>query len=456
MNCVYCCIFNKEEYIKLLFLLLESIFIYGELKDNIEILVYTSSEFMNLIKDSHLYDENKIKFQLNDNYTDVYSSCCSRLDFFEFENIDRYEKILYLDSDVLIKNDLNSVFDICEEQILYVLKEGTIEYIEPRCEDYWGHNLFTQEEINMYEDKSAFSSGIILFKNCEEIKNLFQIIKEDIKIRRHSFIDQPHIIYNAFKYNMYNNTLLQNFAHNNNLDINSPYTIHHFPGVPGKSDLKLKKMNKFMFQLKNKTIENNIQEAKNFINTHLIQIIKDSNELLEGNIFMFHHTMKYTDKFIKKTKNISNLVLNKNINHIMEIGFNAGFSTLLMLISNPNLHITCFDLGEHSYTIPCYEKIKEFYGDRLDLIIGDSTKTLPLHNDTYQLIHIDGGHTTEVATSDIENSLRLSTNKTILIMDDYDFPNLHKLWDSYIINKNLKKLDIFVYNSPHHDIKYII
>ena len=62
--------------------------------------------------------------------------------------------------------------------------------------------------------------------------------------------------------------------------------------------------------------------------------------------------------------------------NVMEIGFNSGFSTLLMLISNTNMHITCFDLGEHSYTLPCYEKIKETFGDRISIVIGDSTKTL--------------------------------------------------------------------------------
>ena len=80
----------------------------------------------------------------------------------------------------------------------------------------------------------------------------------------------------------------------------------------------------------------------------------------------------------------------------MEIGFNSGFSTLLMLISNPNIHIFCFDLGEHKYTIPCYEKLKETFGDRINITIGDSTKTLQNINDNYDLIHIDGGHSTEV------------------------------------------------------------
>jgi len=139
----------------------------------------------------------------------------------------------------------------------------------------------------------------------------------------------------------------------------------------------------------------------------------------------------------------------------MEIGFNSGFSTLLMLMTNPNIHMTCFDLGEHKYTMPCYEKMKETFGDRIHIITGDSTKTLETVSVTYDLIHIDGGHQTEVANSDIINSYRLSKQGTILIMDDYDFHNLKSLWDSYINKYNLKQLNINLYNSPHHDIKYV-
>jgi hypothetical protein len=36
----------------------------------------------------------------------------------------------------------------------------------------------------------------------------------------------------------------------------------------------------------------------------------------------------------------------------------------------------------------------------------------------------------------------------------YNLPNLHTLWDGYIAKYKLKNLDIHIYPSPHHDIKY--
>ena len=171
---------------------------------------------------------------------------------------------------------------------------------------------------------------------------------------------------------------------------------------------------------------------------------------------MSHHTTDFTDVYVNKVKNISNILLNKNIKHVMEIGFNSGFSALLMLLSNPNITVTCFDLGDHKYTMPCYEKLKESFSNRINLILGNSLQTLPNINDIYDLIHIDGSISTEFVASDIINSYRLSKLGTIIILNDYEFDNLRYLWDNYVNIYNFKRLNITLYNSPHHDIKYVI
>ncbi len=453
MNCIFCCVFNQEKYIDMFFLLLESIFIYGNLDDNTNILVYTSTLFMDIIKQSHLFCDKKIKFEINDTYNTVDSACKSRLDLFKFSSISNYSKILYLDTDIIVKKNINTVFNVCEKDILYALEEGDIN-----CDtDFWGKTLFG-DEIHYFSDKVAFTSGILLFNNCEKIQDLFNKINEDIVKRPYFFAcyDQPYIIYNAFKYNLYDNKVLKSLVVGGNNNIHSDKVIHHFPGGPGIYQHKIESMSIFLNNIKDFTITNNINKTKLYIDEFLLPIIYNCGELLEGNIFMLHQTTTYTDLYLNKTKNICNLVLNKNIKNVIEIGFNSGFSALLMLLSNPHLHITCLDLCDHKYVLPCYEKIKETFGDRIDIIIGDSRETLKNITDAnYDLIHIDGGHETEIADSDIINCYRLSKKGTILIMDDYDFSNLHELWDSYINKYKLKPLNINLYNSPHHDIKFI-
>jgi hypothetical protein len=75
MNCIFCCIFNQEKYVDMFFLLLESIFIYGNLNKNTNILVYTSTSFMNIIKQSHLFNNDKIIFEINDTYDNIDKAC---------------------------------------------------------------------------------------------------------------------------------------------------------------------------------------------------------------------------------------------------------------------------------------------------------------------------------------------------------------------------------------------
>ena len=248
MNCIFICVFNQEKYIDMFLLLLESILLYGNLDYYTNILVYTSTKFMNIIKQHRLFNDEKIKFEINDTYDNIDKACKARLDLFNLKSITNYNKILYLDTDILVKDDINKVFDICKKDVLYVLEEGVID----SDTDYWGKTLFGNE-INNYKDKSAFTSGILLFNNCENIKKLFIKIKEDIINRpyKFSFYDQPYIVYNAFKYNLYDNKILNKLAVNNDKNIYSDKVIHHFPGGPGFYEHKIDAMTIFLNKLKN-------------------------------------------------------------------------------------------------------------------------------------------------------------------------------------------------------------
>jgi len=227
-------------------IMLYSILNYGCLTEQTEILVYTTTHFMNIIKTCNLFNPAKIKFEINDAYIDIDKACKSRLDFFDLPSARKYEKILYLDADIIVKGDVNRVFAVCELDLIYALEESTIDDVN----DWHGYTLFGAE-VNNYADKSAFTSGILLFKNCENMKMLFNRIREDIVNRPYlnSFYDQPYIIYNAFKYNLYNNKVLNTFAINNDFDINSNIVIHHFPGNVGNYWRKIHNMLVFLKEL---------------------------------------------------------------------------------------------------------------------------------------------------------------------------------------------------------------
>lgn len=245
-NCVFVCVFAQEKYVDMFFLLLESMFLYGQLDDRTKILVYTTTHFMNIIKQNTLFNGEKINFEINDTYNNVGKACKARLDVFNLPSIKNYDKILYLDTDILVKDDINKVFNVCEEDILYVLEEGDMGIDK---HDYHGRSLFG-DELAMYEDKTAFTSGILLFNNSKKMSWFFNKIQEDIVKRPHFFYDQPHIVYNAFKYKIYNNKILKEFVVNNDKNIFSNKVIHHFPGTPGLYQVKISDMSIFLNNIK--------------------------------------------------------------------------------------------------------------------------------------------------------------------------------------------------------------
>jgi lipopolysaccharide biosynthesis glycosyltransferase len=193
------------------------------------------------------------RFEINDTYNTVEKACKARLDLFDLlvhtNKKYNYEKILYLDTDIIVKGNLQNIFDLCQKDQLYVLEEGTID----SDTDFWGKTLFQNAgDLELYTNKTAFTSGILLFNNCETIKNLFSCINLDIIKRPFKFYchDQPYIVYNAFKYDLYDNQSLKPFAVNNDHDVCSSKTIHHFPGDPGMHQNKLKHMFAFLTGLK--------------------------------------------------------------------------------------------------------------------------------------------------------------------------------------------------------------
>jgi len=110
----------------------------------------------------------------------------------------------------------------------------------------------------------------------------------------------------------------------------------------------------------------------------------------------------------------------------MEIGFNAGHSAEIFLNSRGDLTLTSFDLGIHKYVSVAKEYIDATYPSRHALILGDSTKSVPVYSQIkkdikFDLIFIDGGHEYETAKADLENCFHLAHKDTIVILDDTIF-----------------------------------
>lgn len=124
----------------------------------------------------------------------------------------------------------------------------------------------------------------------------------------------------------------------------------------------------------------------------------------------------------EQTEALGKLADHMSHRSILEIGFNAGHSADTFL-SHSLAHVTSFDLEARDYVRSAKKYIDEKYPSRHTLIVGDSTKTIPLYikenpNKKFDLIYIDGGHTQEIAYADLMNCRELAHSNTIVIMDD--------------------------------------
>lgn len=207
-----------------------------------------------------------------------------------------------------------------------------------------------------------------------------------------------------------------------------------------------------------KLIDLKIEEWKTIIESKFISKILECNEILEGNIYSLNTKTEYYNYFLNKQRNICLCGINlKENSEILEIGFNSGFSALLLLLStHPSIKITCVDINCHKYTIPCFNIIKEMFPDRIQILLGNSNNVLPTLNTKYDLIHIDGCHYTKIVENDIKNSLSLIKNNGILIMDDVDFNDLGSLWNTYVDTYKLSDVNFDIYNCQFHSIKKYI
>ena len=179
-------------------------------------------------------------------------------------------------------------------------------------------------------------------------------------------------------------------------------------------------------------IDKILDNTYNLIQTELLPLTNSFGKELEGSMFDKDRINQLTYKDKNKLINLCDVLLNKNPKQILEIGFNAGFSTLLMLMTNPNINITCVDICEHKYVIPCYEVISKKFPGKVEFIKGNSEIVLPnliKQNKRYDMIHFDGCHKVLTVFHNIHNSIKMSNENTILIIDDYNESHINVLWN---------------------------
>ena len=399
------CVFHQESYITLLKLLITSISVKANIKkETTDILIITSKLFQPLIQKELEAFNLPLHYYILDLHTLMESSCC-KLKIFQYNEIDKYQKILYLDTDVLVNSDVNVLFDIeISSEKLHALEEGNIGHDY----NYWGKQFFDFTKFN--SNSPAFSAGVFYFMNSLSIKKLFEDTNAHIStyIRENKPIpvclDQPFLVYNSFIQDKYENQFMKKYLENNPSIVNYEKIIYHFPGGPGHYASKYEKMTSFWEKMKY-----NIFDTRNEMLKYYCEKISNPN-IVEIGVF--------------KGELLDYLVKNCNFKSIDAVDLFEGVTCSGNADGND---VVYYDVGKS------YLELLEKYKDTPNINIHKSNSINFLQNQEdnyYDIIYIDGDHSYNGVKNDLFNAYRTIKNGGYIMGHDYEM-NMKKAKNIY-------------------------
>jgi len=207
-NLLYFCVFHNKGYIELLDILLSSMLHFSKI-NNFDILVLTSNDFKPIIEGLSSKFNIQILIQTFE-FNTQHEAGCARLSIFSYKYIDLYNKILYIDTDIIVQNDISRLFDIAIEDKIYAVQEYDI--------NGEGHGAWFFDFTKFEKSTPAINSGVLLFQNTTKIRKLFANINLHINSLKKTMsifplcMDQPFIVYHSFINDACNNELMKQYV----------------------------------------------------------------------------------------------------------------------------------------------------------------------------------------------------------------------------------------------------
>lgn len=179
MNLIYFTIGHDPNYVKLLEFCIGSIHDNSNM-DNLDILIICDENFVKYVK--HL----NTKIFVTDSNNSAVQSSMRKLEIFDYPNIKNYENALYLDSDLIVCDDLNLLFHNVKNDVLSVYKEKDWTN---HNNIHWSLENYSPEELSFFEKKEigVFNCGQFLFKIDESMKENFTAVRNLISNYKGSY-----------------------------------------------------------------------------------------------------------------------------------------------------------------------------------------------------------------------------------------------------------------------------
>jgi len=312
------------------------------------------------------------------------------------------------------------------------------------------------EDMTFEEQLLLFSTNnIFLFRHGSCLANLLWIPQNSLIFDIDDFKGRPNIVkrvalltksavhsidYDNIDYNIIKNTL-NNWENTSNI-------------IPLKTTSNMENI----IQSKNITLQQYneiINQNKHHFDTLLDIVNKYGNKMTDSNYF--YHNGRLIRIVENINKQINLFVLGSLSNNILKVGFDDGYHALLLLLSNKDSKICCFDICKHSYTKKCFEYLSQQFPSRIELYEGNSNDTLLEYynnNNTkkFDLIYINGCHNIDVANIDYFHTKMMVVKNTIVVFDNANYQDLQTLWNGYIRDNHMKEIIINKITKNKHSI----
>lgn len=244
-NLLYYTVGFDNKYINILELSIKSLRKNNNYQD---ILIICDEQFVNECKDA-LKEYNNIFIHPVKNSESAQKASMNKLKLFEYDNIDKYNKILFIDSDIIIDVNINSIFNnMIDKNILYVKNESFSN--DDHRNLFWSLKLYTDKEINNFKLNNifVFNAGQYALFNNREMKQHFDNINDLIKNHKGEYFYEQSFMNHYFNLNnLRNDKLLENYVKlfpDDNIHYKNK--LVHFAGNSQKYEAMIKYFNSFI------------------------------------------------------------------------------------------------------------------------------------------------------------------------------------------------------------------
>lgn len=175
-NLIYFTVFGNKDYLNMLKLCLKSIVLSCNNKMSFDFLFITEIDFEKEISFFTKDFNNKSFFLIKNTIKNPMRASMQKLNIFEFEKIENYEKIVFLDCDILVLKNINTIFEEkWNDNLLSVFQGFNISGgFNSKFHGLTGKVPEKKIQDLKLKNIVPFNAGHFAFKNSIKMKNHFE------------------------------------------------------------------------------------------------------------------------------------------------------------------------------------------------------------------------------------------------------------------------------------------